>query len=157
MDFFTMLNLASVPTGTYNQLSLTLSNPQITILDTTQNPPKPVTSTPTLTSQNVTVNLDPPLEVSANSAVALNIDFKLRKSVSVDANGNVTVNPVFRTSTQTTPDHKDHNKLEDDEDLHGLVQTVSATPTPSTNFTGSFTVQTENGNTSTAEVTADTP
>ncbi len=156
MDFFTMLNLANVPVGTYNQLSLTLSNPQITILDTTQNPPKTVTSTPTITNLNVTINLDPPLEVTANGAVALNIDFKLRKSVSVDAQGNVTVNPVFQASTQTTPDHQDHNKLEDDEDLHGLVQAVSTTPTPNTNFIGSFTVQTENGNTSTVEVTADT-
>jgi len=156
MDFFTMLNLASVPVGTYNQLSLTLSNPQITILDTTQNPPKPVTSTPTLTSLNVTINLDPPLQVTATGAVALNIDFKLRKSVSVDAKGNVTVNPVFRASTQTTPDHEDHNKLEDDEDLHGLVQTVNTTPTAGTSFTGSFTVQTESGSTSTVEVTADT-
>lgn len=156
MDFFTMLNLASVPTGTYNQLSLTLSNPQITILDTTKSPPATVTSTPNVTNLNVTINLDPPLEVTTNGAVALNIDFKLRKSVSVDAQGQVTVNPVLQARLQTTPDHEDHNKLEDDEDLHGLVETAKTAPTSTTNFTGSFTVQTENGNMPTVEVTAAT-
>jgi hypothetical protein len=152
MDFFTMLNLASVAPGTYSQLSLTLSSPQITVLDV-NNKFAPLALPTNLTASTVTINLDPPLVVTANGTAALNVDFKLRKSVQTDAAGQVTgtVNPVLTARPQMTPVN---HEFGEDEGLEGLVQSVSTTASGS--FVGSFVVTTESGNTPTVEVTSST-
>jgi len=103
MDFFTMLNLSSVNPGTYNKLTLTLSNPQLTVLDTTLTPPKPVpVSNVTLTNTTLTIPIHPPLNVTTNGTAALTLDFKLRRSLQTDQTGQITgmVNPVITASAQ---------------------------------------------------------
>ena len=160
MDFFTVLNLANVSAGTYSQITLNLSNMQITVLDVTQKPPaaKPIPTTPT--SATVTVNIDPPLELTANGSVALNLDFRLRRSLQTQQ-GQLTgmVNPVIRARAQG-PRNEDgengdhHQELGDDEDLKGTVKSVSTTG--SNGFTGSFTLDTQGGNMPVVEVTGNT-
>ena len=46
VDFMNILSFGSVNTGTYNQLTLTLTSPQLTYLNTSVSPPSPVTLPP---------------------------------------------------------------------------------------------------------------
>jgi hypothetical protein len=152
--FNTLLNLSSVPAGTYNQVTLTLSNPVITYLDTTQNPPAPTTLNGTLTSATVTVDINPALTLTANGTAGLNLDFRLRKSLQVDNNGQITgtVDPVFKATPSVISTLKGVGELDD---FHGLVQSVNTTSTNSS-FTGSFTVQRPSGRTFLINVTSKT-
>lgn len=152
--FNTLLNLTSVPAGTYNQVTLTLSNPQITYLDTTQSPPAPKTITGTLTSGTVSVNINPALTLTSNGTAGLNLDFRLRKSLQVDNNGQITgtVDPVFKASPSVITTLQGVGDLDE---FHGLVETVSTTSTNSS-FTGSFTVQRPSGKTFLVNVTSKT-
>jgi hypothetical protein len=154
MDFSSLLNLASVNVGTYSQLTLTLSNPQIIVLDVTQNPPAPVSVPSTLTSSTVTININPALQVAADGSAGLEIDFKLRKSVQVDSTGQVTgtVNPVLTARPSAAPALHELKELDD---LAGMVQSVSTTST-NTAFTGSITLETEDLQTHVVNVNSNT-
>src|SRR3989442_623682 len=144
VDFASILKFSNVPVGTYSELTLTLSNPQLTVLDVTQTPPTPVpVASTTLTTSTVTINLRPELTVSTGGAAGLMIDFRLRKSVQTDANGQVTglVDPIFRAGMTIVSSEEAVGVAEK---LHALVGSV--TPTSSNPaFTGSFTLQTRGG------------
>lgn len=140
VDFANLLHLSSVPPGTYSQLNLTLSNPQLMVLDVTQTPPAPVAVANTsLTVSTVTVNLQPQLVITSGASSGLMIDFSLQKSVQVDANGQVTgiVDPIFKAGMTAASNQDGVGRAED---LHGIVQSVSTTSNNSS-FTGSFTLQ----------------
>jgi hypothetical protein len=110
VDFARLLGLRSplafnsVPADTYNSATFSLSNPVISYVDMTTNPPtlsavngtfKPTTSSPTQTT--VTVNFPSAMVVGSNGLAGLRMDFDIRQSVLVDGNGNVTgvVNPTI--------------------------------------------------------------
>ncbi len=80
--------MSTVSPGTYSQVMLTISNPQITVL----NQPTPILTSFTgqATSFAVTLDINPPLVVTGNTSVALNLDFNLRKSIQTNATGQVT-------------------------------------------------------------------
>ncbi len=153
LGFSAVLKLASVPTGQYSQITLTLSNPQITVLDVTKSPPAPTTITTTLTSSSVTINLSPALNVTTAGAAALSIDFNLLKSVQTDSNGQVTgtVTPVFEASPTSASAEEGLGELDE---LKGIVQTVTVGQPfiGTTSFTGNFVLQTEGGRTFTVNV-----
>ncbi|HET7841459.1 MAG TPA: DUF4382 domain-containing protein [Terriglobia bacterium] len=139
-DFGNLLQLSSVPTGTYSQLNLTLSAPQLWVLDVTQSPPAPVqVSNVSLTTSRVSITLQPQLMITEGKSSGLMMDFNLQSSVQTDANGQVTgvVDPVFRAgmTMQSTADGVGRA-----DDLHGVVQSVSTTSSNAA-FTGSFTLQ----------------
>ncbi len=150
MDFSTVLNFASVQTGTYSAITLTLSAPQLTVLDATANPPAPTTIPTTFsttsTTATVTVSISPPLNVTSNGSAGLEVEFNLLKSVLVDRNGQVTgtVNPVFQVSPTRTSTEDGMDKIGEVEDLEGIVQSVT-TSSSNSSFTGSFVVETANG------------
>lgn len=154
MDFSSVLKLASVNVGAYSQLTLTLSNPQLIVLDVTKSPPVPVTVPSTLASSTVTVNINPALNVTTTGTAGLEIDFKLRKSVQVDSMGQVTgsVTPVLTASPSTEPELND---LKEIDDLAGMIQSVSTTSS-NASFTGSFTLETEDLQTFVVNVTSKT-
>lgn len=135
VGFATVLDLSSVPAGSYSDLTLTLSNPQLMVIDVTQTPPAPVAVTTTLSATTVTVTINPQLNVSAGGAAGLMVDFKMRQSVETDTNGQVTgaINPVFSAAATSATS-------EDLDDLHGIVQSVSTTSSNSA-FTGNFDLQ----------------
>lgn len=110
VDFARLLGLRSplafnsVPADTYNSATFSLSNPVISYVDMTTNPPtlsavngtfNPTTSSPTQTT--VTVNFPSAMVVGSNGLAGLRMDFDIRQSVLVDGNGNVTgvVNPTI--------------------------------------------------------------
>lgn len=144
VDFTTLLSLgSSVPAGTYSELTLTLSNPQLVVLNVTSTPPAPQSVPATLTTSSVAASISPPLVVNANASAGLAVDFSLRKSVQTDANGQVTgtVDPILEVSPAAGSGGDD---VGDFDDLHGLVQTVNTSSSNSA-FTGSFTIQIHGG------------
>ena len=92
-----LIDLTSVPTGTYVSATVTIANPVIGFIDTTQNPPAINTINGTLSTNMVTVTFNNPFTVSNGDLVGLRMEFDLRKSLAVDSNGQVTgtVNPMF--------------------------------------------------------------
>ncbi len=114
----TLLDLNTIPAGTYSSVDVTLANPEIGYLNVTSpqtNPPtRPAittltgTTSPavTLTQSSVTINLSSPLTVSAGDIIGLSFDFDLRHSIQVDANGNFTgvVNPTLDLKAVTPSD-----------------------------------------------------
>src|ERR1700735_982040 len=92
-----LLDLNAVPTGTYTSATVTIANPVIGFIDTTQNPPAINTINGTLSQSTVTVNFANPVVVTSADLFGLRMEFDLRQSLAVDSNGQVTgtVNPVF--------------------------------------------------------------
>jgi Domain of unknown function (DUF5666)/Domain of unknown function (DUF4382) len=92
-----LLDLTPVPTGTYTSATVMLSNPVISFIDTTQNPPIVNTIQGSVSPNMVTVNLSSPFVLTDAQLVGLRMEFDLRKSLATDANGQVTgaINPVF--------------------------------------------------------------
>ncbi len=153
MDFSTLLSLTKVPVGTYTKITLTLSSPQLTVLQFTGGKLTPTTIATTLTSSTVTVDIDPPLVVTTSGSAGLNLDFNLRKSVQTDSNGQVTgqVNPVFRAGATGKSGEEG---VGDIDELEGVVQSVSTTSS-NPSFVGSFVVQSQ-GKNFTVQVTSKT-
>lgn len=104
----TLLALSSVPAGTYNSASITLASPVISFLDTRSDPPVVATMNGELTQSSVTVQLRQPLVVQENDLVGLFIDFRLRDSIQVGPDGQitgkVTPNIVIRAIPPDAPD-----------------------------------------------------
>jgi hypothetical protein len=103
-----LLDLNAVPTGTYTSATVTLANPVISFIDTTQSPPAINTINGTLSQSTVTVNLTNPFVLTAGDLVGLRMEFDLADSLQTDTNGQVTgaVNPVFHMEllNATDPD-----------------------------------------------------
>jgi hypothetical protein len=154
MDFATMLSVSNVPPDTYNALGITLSNPQLTYLDTSTTPSSFKTIAPTMTSLTINLNLDPAFTIASNGTVALQLDFNLLNSVLTDSNNQITgsVNPTFTTTLASA---SGSNGFAEFDDLRGLVQSVSTSST-NPSFVGSFTISRPNAPTFTVNVTSST-
>ncbi|HEV8383659.1 MAG TPA: DUF5666 domain-containing protein [Candidatus Acidoferrales bacterium] len=104
----TLLDIKSVPAGSYNSVTATISSPVISFLDTSTTPPSVGTINGTLTQSSVTVPLSQPMVVTDNGLVGLHMDFRLGSSIQVDAAGQITgtVNPkiAFRAIPPDAPD-----------------------------------------------------
>jgi hypothetical protein len=98
----TLLDINTIPAGTYTTVNVTLANPEIGYLNVTNpqtNPPtRPTittlnsTTTPpvSLTTSSLTITLASPLVVNSGDIDGLKFDFDLRKSILVDQNGQIT-------------------------------------------------------------------
>lgn len=116
----TLLDVNTIPTGTYTSVTVTLANPQIGYLNVANpqtNPPtRPTlsmldgTTSPavTLAQSSVTASLSKPLVVSTGNIIGLSFEFNIRKSIAVDAGGQITgvVNPTLNLKA-ITPDDAD--------------------------------------------------
>jgi hypothetical protein len=109
----TLLDINTIPAGTYTSVIATLANPQIGYLNV--NPPaRPTistldgTTTPavTLTSSSVTIPLATPLVVSTGNIIGLKFEFDIRKSIALDASGQITgrVTPTLDLKAITPSD-----------------------------------------------------
>ncbi len=151
MDFSTMFSVSNVPPNTYNALGITLSNPQLTYLDTSTTPPSLKTIAPTMTSLTINLNLDPAITVASNGTVGLQLDFNLLNSLSI-SNNQFTVTPSFTANLASASGSNGFAELED---LSGLVQSVSTSST-NPSFVGSFTISRPNAPTLTINVSSST-
>ena len=99
----TLLDIHTVPAGTYTSVTATLASPVISFLDTTAVPPAVNTLNGTLTQSSVTILLNPPLVVSDGDLVGLLVDFRLHDSLEVDANGQLTGRVIPNLSIGAIP------------------------------------------------------
>ena len=114
----TLLDLNTIPAGTYDTVIVTLASPEIDYLNVTNpqtNPPtRPTvssltsTTTPpvTLSTSTVTISLSSPLVVDAGDIIGLGFEFDIRKSLAVDTTGQITgvVNPTLHVKAITPSD-----------------------------------------------------
>jgi hypothetical protein len=141
-DFTNILSTASVTQGTYSQLQMTLTNPQLTVINTSTSPPSPLAVSTNLTATNFTITINPALVVSSSTTSGITMDFNLRKSLQVDGNGQVTgtVDPQITV----TPNTLSGSTVGEADSLYGIVQSVSTSNLPS-GFTGSFALTVADG------------
>jgi hypothetical protein len=93
-----LVDLSSVPIGTYTSATVTIASPVIGYINV--NPPNPPTASSingTLSESSVTVNFAQPFVLQNSDLVGLRMEFDLRQSIQTDTNGQVTgvINPVF--------------------------------------------------------------
>jgi hypothetical protein len=110
----TLLDLNTIPAGTYDTVIVTLASPEIDYLNVTNPPTRPTinaltsTSTPpaTLSTSTVTISLSNPLVVNSGDVIGLGFEFDIRKSLAVDMNGQITgiVNPSIHVKAITPSD-----------------------------------------------------
>jgi uncharacterized protein DUF5666 len=120
------LTLANVPQGTYNGATLTVSSPEVVVINGATPAKVPATlssGTINVTFSNITVGSTP-----------MFITFDLDLANSITLNGtpitSATVNPKFNVTSATTPpagneENEDHDNGEL-EDVHGTVKSISA-------------------------------
>ena len=88
------LAMMSIPQGTYTKASFNLGSATATYMD-------PVTMQPvtkTVPSTAVMLNFNPSVTIGSNTPVIMNFDMDMAASVSIDASGNVSLNPAFKMS-----------------------------------------------------------
>lgn len=114
----TLLDLNTIPAGTYDTVIVTLASPEIDYLNVTNpqtNPPtRPTisslnaTSTPPamLSTSTATISLSNPLVVNAGDVIGLGFEFDIRHSLAEDGNGQLTgvVNPTLNLKAITPGD-----------------------------------------------------
>ncbi len=151
-DFTNVLSTASVNSGTYSQMQMTIANPEMYAINTSTSPPSAVSVPVTLTASTFTINISPALVVSASTTTGITMDFNLRKSAQVDANGQVTgtVDPVITI----TPNTLSGTTVGEADSLYGVVGSTSTSNLPS-GFTGSFTLTVADGTGQTYTIYAD--
>ena len=140
-DFSTVMNLNTVPPGTYDKIKLTIAAPQVVVYNAADNPPTE-TITPTLSTETPTFDLNPPLVVTAGKSGAVKIDYNLGQSVQLGTNGQISTSmtPVF--SAAAVPLSETQSPSAGLDDVYGFVTTVNnSIPNSGTNFTGSFVLQ----------------
>lgn len=114
----------SVPAGTYTKATITVSNPEVEIINTSG---QVQTLTVTLASPTATVNFSPNLVVTSGMPVTLNFDLNLAASVSISGT-TATVTPTFTATVNQAAANA--NEQEDEnggmEDVKGSVTGVAA-------------------------------
>ena len=142
MGFNTLLNMSSVPAGTYSQITFTfMPNPSLTVLDGT--PPAPTDVSATLTQTTVTANIKPALQVTANGSTGLTLDFRLFQSIQTDPTSGQITGQVDPSIAVTPAVITSLNGMGELDDFYGIVQTITTTSSNS-NFMGSFTLKIRN-------------
>jgi hypothetical protein len=141
-DTMTVANLASVPPGSYDQLSLKVVVNSSSVYDTSQTPPVSHYS-PTVTSTDVTIQLHPELTVTSGQVSALQLDLNLPQTLNVNSQGQLsgTVTWSFSSHPVTASGSNGFGEMDS---LYGFIRTITNT-SPGAGFTGSFVLQTLSG------------
>ena len=141
-DTQTVANLASVPPGTYDQLSLKVVVNSSAVYDSSKTPPFSHYS-PTVTTTNVSVNLNPNLTVTSSQVSALLLDLNLPQTLNVDSQGQLSgsVTWVFSSHPVTASGPTGFGEMDS---LYGFIRSITNV-SPGAGFTGSLLVQTLSG------------
>jgi len=94
----TLLDMNSVPVGSYTSISIALGPATIGYLSTTAGAAPTIQSmAATLTTSTINITLPAPLIIAQSQPVGLHMDFNLRKSIQLDSSGQITgqVTPTF--------------------------------------------------------------
>jgi hypothetical protein len=142
-ELSTVLNVASLPAGTYDQATLVMSGPTLEVYDPTQNPPvRTITATLPTTAPAIPIRpnlvINPPVNGTAQVS-ALNIEFDLLHSVQVDSSGQVTgtINPVITATPVAVSTTQGFGEMDD---VLGVVTKID-TFSSNTSFVGDIGLQ----------------
>src|SRR5579872_843840 len=86
----TLLDMNSVPVGTYTSVSIVLGPATIGYLSTSGTAPTIQSMAASLTSSTINITLPAPLIIAQSQPVGLHMDFNLRKSIQLDSSGQIT-------------------------------------------------------------------
>ena len=154
MGFNTLLNMSSVPVGTYSQITFTfMPNPSLTVIE--GNPPAPTAVPATLTQTTVTATINPALQVTTTGSSGLTLDFRLFQSIQTDpTTGQITgtIDPSIKVTPAVITTL---NGLGELDDIDGIVETVTNSSSNSA-FTGSFTMRVRNKRTFQVNIASNT-
>src|SRR5258708_38703843 len=154
---FEPLALVNIPPGTYSGASLTVSNPEVVVMNNAV-PPAPVKIPATLSSASVTVTFTTPITVSSTTSTVINFDLDLAGSVTLSGTPptSASVTPKFNVTTATANNNDEESAERDD--VHGTVTAISApnftiqTKASSITFATDSNTQFKNGITSLAQL-----
>ncbi|HYL10297.1 MAG TPA: DUF4382 domain-containing protein, partial [Candidatus Acidoferrales bacterium] len=147
----TLLDLNTIPAGTYTTVNVTLANPMIGFLNVPGGGARPTISTikppqASLSTSSVTILLNRPLIVNTGDLIGLAFEFDLRQSIQLDAAGQVTGLVIPNLDLHAiTPDAPEA----DIDELRGGVVSVNVP-------NGTFVMQTANGRQITVQVNGNT-
>lgn len=138
-DTMTVLNLTSVPSGTYDQAILRAVVNSASTFDPTKSPPVSKLSA-TVSIDTVTIDLRPALTVTSGKVSGVKLDLNLPQTLEVDSQGQLTgkVNWVFTANPLIASSSTGFGDMDD---LHGFVRSVSSV-SPGSGLTSSFLLQT---------------
>jgi hypothetical protein len=116
-----LIDLSAVPTGTYTSATITLANPVISFIDTTQNPPQISTVNGTMSPNTASVTFAQPFVLTDSEMVGLRMEFDLHQSLETDGTGQITgtVDPVFNMQLLAAND----SNVSIDDFMAGVVST----------------------------------
>jgi len=139
-DTPSILAMASLPEGTYDQATVTFTSPTIVLFDNTRNPPVRTVGGTIAAGSTLQFPIEPNLVVSHTQISALQWDFDLLHSIQVDSSGNVTgaLTPAMTFSALTASPNQGFGEMDD---LIGFVTQVSANAVASTAFVGTIGMQ----------------
>jgi hypothetical protein len=144
-DFNSVLSLVNLPEGTYEEVEITLSLPQLALYDGAEDPPVKLFNPALMPNNRQRIRINPPLRITANELSVLLLDIDLLRSIQLDENGqaNGTFNPIISLSELPRNQDEGFGELHN---LMGFVRTVSPfSPAPGSDFTGSFSLQLHGG------------
>jgi len=122
---FEPLSLVSPPSGTYSGATLSVSNPEVVVVDPTT---KAVTRlTATLASSTVNVPFSPSVTIGPGATV-LNFDMNLASSIAISGT-TATITPTFTVTTATVAAGSEGSETEDNgelEDVRGTITNVAS-------------------------------
>ena len=141
-DTMTVANLASVPPGSYDQMTMKVVVNSSSVYDPAKSPPASHYS-PTLDTTSVTIQLHPELTVTSGQVSALLLDLNLAQTLNVDSQGQLSgsVNWVFSSHPVVASGPTGFGEMDS---LYGFIRSVTNT-SPGVGFTGSLLVQTLSG------------
>ena len=124
---FEPLSLMNVPAGTYTGATVTVSNPEIVLVDpTTKTITKLEGANAVLTSGTVNVTFSPSLTIGTGASV-LNLDLNLANSVTLNSTGtSATITPQFTAGTSAVAANNQDEDNGEVDDLRGKVTSVSS-------------------------------
>ena len=127
------LAVVNIPAGTYSGATLTVSNPEVTVV----NGSTPTSIPATLSSTTITVTFPSNITVGSGTSTVLNFDLDLAASVTLNGSPTITsatVTPTFNVTTSTVNVNKEDEESGEVDDVHGSVTAITAP---------NFTIQTE--------------
>ncbi|HXB20068.1 MAG TPA: DUF5666 domain-containing protein [Candidatus Solibacter sp.] len=122
---FEPLAVVNIPAGTYSGATLSVSNPEVVVV----NSGVPTKVPATLSSSTITVTFSPAITITNSNSTVINFDLDLANSVTLNGNPvtSATVAAKFNVTTSTVGDQNNENDDNGEvEDVHGKVTTINA-------------------------------
>ena len=122
---FEPLAVVNIPAGTFSGATLTVSNPEVVVI----NGAVPTKVPATLAATTATVTFSTAITIGSSSSTVINFDLDLANSVTLNGNPvtSATVNPKFNVTTSTVANqNNEDNDNGEIEDVHGKVTNITA-------------------------------